>query len=919
MDDEDAAHSRPRTPESPMASSLYHASSTIDELTTALANFSRIPSPEPMATLTCCCGKEDCENLSAWLALKSRLDSRLILSAEKNHQLSSATKHASDAMQYTNNDELYAQISELMKEKAVLEKRLNQALVNNEVTEVSSKTILQELQEARETISRLTAHHVRSVGWDAKLAAVLKEKDDMQQERDSESNRARLAESRFAVLRDKTVKLQAEVRRLQTSLEEKRQHRLESSESLIQEARGRLESIQKSQRGLTVQAENSEIMNVLESLVRDNESLKRDNAELQELLADSREDLHALQEEIEEQRAHAPSRSGAVVPRHSFLLSGSKKRRSSSVERRRIAPEPLTPETSAYPLSPTDSFLSPTEGRWTSLNQPYARRRRSATSSSHVSYEVEDDAEERPRHKTLLLLTRSRGVQTDGFTNNLLSPSPLPSHLSHSPHDAISETSSFSETLASQLSVLLDKASTLLNRMAQADALTLTNRLKRQNLKADSIMLRSQFRSLLEDEKIVLSCTRKDLRILFKFFKDAFTEMGHMRVTLNDVILDPTSAPRISELALNPAKVEQELREKRKRRKWNTSSVGSWVAPIQKLFAPVTKVEPGNPDRTMNRSVSGPARPARFVPKLRPALAASATTVNVEFSGSGVGRSTTSTFSPPTVATVDIPVVANDPAPVMSIFAGAPQPSVDPWVVLSPSKHPRRVQSTYLIGSQGSTPAATATIGRSTSRGITNISRLSRNVDAVIDGDVRVQDEADEETDNVPPLLQRTLRRRGLSDSSINSTFTNHGDEPHSPKAISPNRTSIAPSFSSGTGTWADRFQAFSRTVQNLRSATLSASQPGSFITATAGLGSPGTSPPRNITSPTPQTPRKSERSGNPSGAGPSRAASPLANILPNLNLASWAAGLENSDPFLAGTSVRDESTLIRTRRSGEF
>lgn len=82
--------------------------------------------------------------------------------------------------------------------------RLNQVIVNNEVTEVSNKTLLQELQDSRATISRLTAHHARSIGWDTRITAALKERDDMQQERDSESHRARLAESRFAALKDKT-------------------------------------------------------------------------------------------------------------------------------------------------------------------------------------------------------------------------------------------------------------------------------------------------------------------------------------------------------------------------------------------------------------------------------------------------------------------------------------------------------------------------------------------------------------------------------------------------------------------------------------------------------------------------------------------------------------------------------------------
>lgn len=56
--------------------------------------------------------------------------------------------------------------------------------------------------------------------------------------------------------------------------------------------------------------QDGELTKVLESLVNDNETLKRDNAELQRFLAEAREDLHALQEEVEEQRAHPPSQLG---------------------------------------------------------------------------------------------------------------------------------------------------------------------------------------------------------------------------------------------------------------------------------------------------------------------------------------------------------------------------------------------------------------------------------------------------------------------------------------------------------------------------------------------------------------------------------------------------------------------------------
>jgi regulator of replication initiation timing len=87
-------------------------------------------------------------------------------------------------------------------------------------------------------------------------------------------------------------------------------HRIVSSESILQEARARLDILQHTQLGQTAMTEEAEVMKVLESLVDDNEILKRDNLQLQSLLAESREDLHTLQEEVDEQRANPPSRAG---------------------------------------------------------------------------------------------------------------------------------------------------------------------------------------------------------------------------------------------------------------------------------------------------------------------------------------------------------------------------------------------------------------------------------------------------------------------------------------------------------------------------------------------------------------------------------------------------------------------------------
>ena len=74
------------------------------------------------------------------------------------------------------------------------------------MSDSSHKTVLQELEEARASVSRLAAHHARAVGLDARLMAVMREKDDLQQERDSEAQRAKLAESRIAALKERTCK-----------------------------------------------------------------------------------------------------------------------------------------------------------------------------------------------------------------------------------------------------------------------------------------------------------------------------------------------------------------------------------------------------------------------------------------------------------------------------------------------------------------------------------------------------------------------------------------------------------------------------------------------------------------------------------------------------------------------------------------
>lgn len=81
MHDESVSDYSPATPNAVDASSLYDASSNIDDLTLALMNFSQVPSLESQQAICCCCGSPECKATKNWLELKEKLEKRLHLSA----------------------------------------------------------------------------------------------------------------------------------------------------------------------------------------------------------------------------------------------------------------------------------------------------------------------------------------------------------------------------------------------------------------------------------------------------------------------------------------------------------------------------------------------------------------------------------------------------------------------------------------------------------------------------------------------------------------------------------------------------------------------------------------------------------------------------------------------------------------------
>ncbi len=75
--------------------------------------------------------------------------------------------------------------------------------MHTEVCESSKKGLMQELDTARTDLARLSAQNARSIGLENRLATTLQEKDDLQQELDSATQRARMAEVRHASYREK--------------------------------------------------------------------------------------------------------------------------------------------------------------------------------------------------------------------------------------------------------------------------------------------------------------------------------------------------------------------------------------------------------------------------------------------------------------------------------------------------------------------------------------------------------------------------------------------------------------------------------------------------------------------------------------------------------------------------------------------
>lgn len=441
-------------------------------------------------------------------------------------------------------------------------------------------------------------------------------------------------------------------------------------------------------------------------------------------------------------------------------------------------------------------------------------------------------AQKRVYRKTLLLLTKNQSVQTDrildgqeeriisvsqgvrsnSMTSNGTSPNPLPEG---------SETSSIHEARSGILA-LVEYLAKILQRLHSADVPTLNKRLKKQHLPGDvghlsrSTMrnlqlevsgLRHHFRSVLDSGLV----NKKEFNALLKVFKDVFNDLIELQSVVNDITIDPHLAKKLEKQAFRED-AESDAKGKQ------AGGLGWIAAPITKFFVtPAAEVPANSGDspragRGLERSRLQPAT-IKAAPKLQASTSATTTHISVEFGGTGIvrkalpavapavettlrdddhpqpmGRAVSSSatgeggLAPPAVRAASTLRPSKSKAnrnELLGIFAGAPKlPSSTgggSWQVVNnapgPNKSIRAVSSQY-FGDQTIRQARPIAEKRA---------RLSSAVDAVIDvsADQLENDQPEMATTPFePPLLERTLRQRGLSDSSIRSTFQSHGTNP---------------------------------------------------------------------------------------------------------------------------------------------
>ncbi|WVQ78526.1 hypothetical protein IAT38_000612 [Cryptococcus sp. DSM 104549] len=516
--------------------------------------------------------------------------------------------------------------------------------------------------------------------------------------------------------------------------------------------------------------------------------------------------------------------------------------------------------------------------------------------------------------RTLLLLTRSRGVQTDPVEIVAVPQQALQSEKAEQVDTASASDSKMSsrgtspapgsdafpdgssnpdDAPASGLLVLVEHMSRILSKLRSADVVTLNKRLKRQNLPGDVMHLsQTTLRTLQQEVGDLRHHFRgvqnlgiidpRDFNLLLRLMKDVFNDLVELQAVVNDVTITPSVAKKLQRAAY---KAEEDEAAKQAKQ---ASGLGWIAAPITKFF--VTPAESTAETSTSSLGTGAGldrgkslALPKRAAPKQQAMASATATHVSVEFGGAGmvrrvapatttasvavssgmegdgmvspvnsngtgsgastneqrivsgpaaVGRTEGGLVPPQTIRTLRTVKSRANRNELLGIFAGAPPrvttPTDGSWTVVGGGESGGR------SGARGINASRLGPDDR-TVRGVpAERKRLSAAVDAVIDASA-----VDDEDEDVavggsyePPLLERQLRPRGLSDSSIRSTTVSHARDLTNEAAMASVGTARAPAFGA-TPAGASVFQTLSRKFYSFRAPEETASIPDSSASTT--------------------------------------------------------------------------------------
>nr|XP_019013690.1 uncharacterized protein I206_01761 [Kwoniella pini CBS 10737]OCF52471.1 hypothetical protein I206_01761 [Kwoniella pini CBS 10737] len=475
----------------------------------------------------------------------------------------------------------------------------------------------------------------------------------------------------------------------------------------------------------------------------------------------------------------------------------------------------------------------------------------------------------RAKRKTLLLLTRSQGVQTDPVDIADISPyeqdgrrgstsaqdvatttstSPIP------PSEDLSETSSIQDKdngRAGILLIVIEHMSKMLARLRDADVPTLNKRLKKHNLPGDVAHLSQSTMRALQQEVADLrnqfkgihnlgGIDRKDFNLLLRLFKDVFSDLVDLQAIVNDVTINPSLSKKLQKAAFREES-DKDLLSSGPGGK-QASGLGWIAAPITKFFVTPAEndVSEGVQARKagLERGRLQPSIPVKAAPKQQAIASATTTHVSVEFGGTGIvrraipavyttaangrdavidvlppsplpsnhsqnsdrnldetlspaklGVESENSLLPPTVRNVRRSKSRANRNELLGIFAGATRPitptSGEPWTTLGNGMPPSTIGPKTLRSVSSHANIGGSSSGEKTIRAKTSNERkkISSIVDAVIDpptasGQIDNEILVSGSYEPEPPLLERTLRPRGLSDSSIRSTFVSQSLEP---------------------------------------------------------------------------------------------------------------------------------------------